>query len=98
MPSVILVVAESRLLPSKRIEDKFQLQHNSFCLQCTAEVLENLGTLNSFVATGFPVPEFSSTVCELVDVLVEFVFSSESGVTCLAHWPPKKQCVRSAMN
>ena len=42
----------------------------------------NLGTLNSRVATG-PEPEFSETVGELVDVLVDFVFPSERRVTHL---------------
>ena len=45
----------------------------------------NQGTLNSTVATDCPGPEIARTVGELVDVLVEFVFPSESGVTYLSN-------------
>ena len=60
-------------------EDNFQLQRNALCQQSTAD----LGTLNSCVAAGCQDPKFSGTVGELVDLLGEFVFPSESGVTDL---------------
>ena len=72
-----MTIKGARKMPAKCVN--FQLQHVSLCMQGTAEVLKNLGTLNSCVATGCPVPEFSGTVGEMVDVLVESVFLSESG-------------------
>ena len=51
-------------------------------MQGTAEELKSRNTLNSCVATSCPVPDFSETVGELVDVLVQCVFPSESGVAC----------------
>ena len=45
-----------------------------------------MGTLNSFVATGRMWPTFPGTVGgQLVDVLVELVFPSESGFTYLSN-------------
>ena len=73
-------------LRSVMVEGYFQLQHNSYTLPAKLRrwCFVNLGKLNSCVGTSCPVPEFSRTVCELVDVLVEFVFPSESGVTYLS--------------
>ena len=68
------------------VEGYFQLQLRSLCLQGTAEASLLKGSSGlSFVAHRLPGPDFSGTVGELVDVLVEFVFPSESGVTCLSY-------------
>ena len=80
MLSVKLVTAESHSLPQMRVEEHFQLQHKSLCLQSTAEVL-----LIKEHSTSCLVPEFEGTVGELVEALVDFVFPSDSGVTYPSH-------------
>ena len=82
-----LFAAESQTLPSVTVDGNFQLQHNSLCLQGTAEAslpkrstaLPVLQNQLFFFSTGCPGPESPGTVGELVDVLVDFVFPSESG-------------------
>ena len=75
MFSVILVVEESHVLLSLRLEDNFQL-HN---IQFTCKI-GGSAKLCSYVAIGCLVPDFSGIFCVLIDVLVEFVCLSESGL------------------
>ena len=85
MLSVILVVAESYLLPPMSVEDNLPLEHNFALPARNGGGALNMGTLNSCVATVCSVPEFTGIIGELVDVLFDFVFPSERDVTYLSN-------------
>ena len=66
-----------------RVEGKFSTATKFAAPAVYGGGASHLATLNSCVAPEQLMPEFS--VCELVDVAVEFVFPSESGVTYLSN-------------
>ena len=69
-----LLVAESQLLPSMRVDGNFHRQHWLTLPAKYERGAFSLGALNSCITSLFPVPDLSGTVLELVHVLVEFVF------------------------
>ena len=75
MFSVILVVEESHFLLSLRLEIIFNCTTFNLFAK-SAEVQK----LCSYVAIGCLVPDFSGIFCVLIDVFVEFVCLSESGL------------------